>query len=75
MFRTNTFLKALFSLAAFLSISFQGIVVTATDIVGTEDVVSGASVFVFRESRKKPQESGAARSASAERGSGRIAIR
>ncbi len=34
----------------------QGLVVKATDIVATDDVVSGASVFVFRESRKKPQE-------------------
>ena len=56
MFRTNYFFKALFSLIAFFSISFQGIVVKATDIVATDDVVSGASVFVFRESRTKPQE-------------------
>ncbi len=57
MFRTNRFFKVLFSLTAFFSVSFQGIVVKATDIVATDDVISGASVFVFRESRKKPQES------------------
>lgn len=56
MFRKNNFLKALFSLIAFFSISFQGLVVRATDIVATDDVLSGSSVFVFRESRKKPQE-------------------
>ena len=57
MFRTNRFFKVLFSLTAFFSISFQGMVVKATDIVATDDVISGASVFVFRDSRKKPQES------------------
>ena len=56
MFGRNHFFKALFSMIAFFSISFQGLVVRATDIVATDDVVSGASVFVFRESRKKPQE-------------------
>ncbi|MGB7207451.1 MAG: tetratricopeptide repeat protein [Pyrinomonadaceae bacterium] len=56
MFRTSHFLKVLFSLTAFFSISFQSLAVKATDIVATDDVVNGASVFVFRESRKKPQE-------------------
>ena len=56
MFRKNHFLKVLFSLTAFFSISIQSMAVKATDIVATDDVVNGASVFVFRESRKKPQE-------------------
>ena len=56
MFRKNRFLKVLFSLIAFFCISLQSLVVKATDIVATDDVVNGASVFVFRESRKKPQE-------------------
>lgn len=58
MFRTNQFLKVLFSLLAFVSLNFQLVpVVQAKDIVATEDVVSGSSVFVFRDSRKRPQES------------------
>lgn len=57
MFRTNRFIQASFSVLAFLSISLQSIpAVRANDIVATEDVVSGSSVFVFRESRKRPQE-------------------
>lgn len=56
MFRKNHFFKAFFSLVAFFSISFQGLVVKATDIVASDDVVTGSSVFVFRESRNKPQE-------------------
>lgn len=60
MFRTNHFLKVLFSSLVFASISSQGLVVRANDIITTEDVVSGSSVFVFRESRKRPQESAGA---------------
>jgi len=56
MFRTNRTLKAFFSAIAFLSVILQGLPVRATDIVASEDVISGASVFVFRDSRKKPQE-------------------
>ncbi len=57
MFRTNHFLKVLFSVLAFVSINLQGIpAARANDIVATEDVVAGSSVFVFRESRKRPQE-------------------
>ena len=56
MFRNNRSVKSFFSLLAFFSISFQGVMVRATDIVAEEDVISGSSVFVFRESRKRPQE-------------------
>ncbi len=57
MFQTNSFFKVLFSVLAFISINLQGLpTVKANDIVATEDVVSGSSVFVFRESRKRPQE-------------------
>lgn len=58
MFRKNNAFKVVFSLLAFISISFQSVpAVRAGDIVATEDVVSGSSVFVFRNSRKQPQES------------------
>lgn len=57
MFRTNHSFKVLFSVLAFVSIGFQNVpVARAGDIVATEDVVAGSSVFVFRESRKRPQE-------------------
>lgn len=57
MFRKNNFVKAFLSLLVFASISSQGIVVRANDIVATEDVTRGSSVFVFRQSAKRPQES------------------
>ena len=57
MFRSNNLLKAVFSVSALAAVNFQGLVVArAGDIVATEDVVTGSSVFVFRESRKRPQE-------------------
>lgn len=57
MFRTSHFIKIFFSFLAFVSISFNGVpVVLAGDIVATEDVVAGSSVFVFRDSSKRPQE-------------------
>lgn len=58
MFRNNNLLKAAFSFAALASINLQGLIpVRANDLVTSEDVVSGSSVFVFRQSRKRPQES------------------
>lgn len=42
-----------------LNLSFAGLA-AGNDIVATEDVVAGSSVFVFRGSKKRPQEAGAA---------------
>jgi len=56
MFRSNRYLKAIFSLIVLASLNLQVLTVRATDIIASEDVVSGSSVFVFRESRKRPQE-------------------
>jgi len=56
MFRSNRYLKAFFSLIVLASLNLQVLTVRATDIIASEDVVSGSSVFVFRESRKRPQE-------------------
>lgn len=57
MFRKDHSFKLVFSLLALFSITFQSVpAVYAGDIVATEDVVAGSSVFVFRESRNKPQE-------------------
>ncbi len=57
MFRRNNFFRAVFSIAVLAALNVQGLVVVrANDIIASEDVVSGSSVFVFRESRKRPQE-------------------
>ena len=56
MFRSNSYLKAIFSIIVLASLNLQVLTVRATDIIASEDVVSGSSVFVFRESRKRPQE-------------------
>lgn len=57
MFRNNHSARVLFSIVAFLSINFQMIpTARANDLIATEDVRSGSSVFVFRESRRRPQE-------------------
>lgn len=57
MFRTNNLLKAVFSVAVLAAMTLQSVpVVRAGDIVASEDVLSGSSVFVFRQSSKRPQE-------------------
>ncbi len=56
MFRSTHILKSIFAFLVLFSMSFHSIPVYATDLVGSDDLAGGASVFVFRESRKKPQE-------------------
>lgn len=57
MFRNNRVFKTVFTLSVLAAINAQGLLVArATDIVASEDIGSGSSVFVFRQSRKKPQE-------------------
>lgn len=67
MFRSSRSLSALFSFVSILSVTFSGLAVNvrANDLVPEDDLSGGASVFVFRGSRKKPQERGAVRSFSA----------
>ncbi len=55
MFRVRRKLSLFLSISAFLSILPCPTSVIAQDLVATEDVAGGSSVFVFRESRKKPQ--------------------
>lgn len=55
MFSVRRKLSLFVSLSVFLSILPSQTKVTAQDLVATEDVGGGSSVFVFRESRKKPQ--------------------
>ena len=56
MFRNTQAAKLFLSLVLFLSLSLQGLMVKGQDIVSADDITGGgSSVFVFRESRKKPQ--------------------
>lgn len=55
MFRVRRSLSLFLSISAFLSILPTSTNVEAQDLVATEDVGGGSSVFVFRESRKKAQ--------------------
>jgi tetratricopeptide (TPR) repeat protein len=54
MFRT-TLVKTVFSAIIIYSVTFSAVKVPAQDIVPSDDVFAGSSVFVFRQSRKKPQ--------------------
>jgi len=55
MFRFKRQLSLFLSISAFLSVLPCPITVKAQDLVATEDVAGGSSVFVFRASRKAPQ--------------------
>lgn len=70
MFRNRPFAKSFFSSIVFLSLHFSCVLVFPQDIVAADDITGGASVFVFRKSRKEPQEKAAGRSI---RGGGRRA--
>ena len=65
-------LAFLLSISIFVSLLPSTRAVAAQDLVATEDISSGSSVFVFRESRKKPQaRSGGGRAIRSE-GSGHV---
>ncbi len=50
--------KVIIAIITITSLNLSGMSsVYANDIVASEDVVTGSSVFVFRESRRRPQES------------------
>ena len=63
MFRFRSFARFLFSSLVTFSIFGSSILVFPQDLVASDDVSGGASVFVFRKSRKEPQEKAAGRSA------------
>ena len=71
MFRNRQFAKSFFSSTVLFSISFSTIFVFPQDIVAQDDITGGSSVFVFRKSRKEPQEKAAGRAMRAGGGSGR----
>src|SRR5687767_12805817 len=58
MFRGKSFLNAVVSVVTIASLNFGSFTIDARampDLVPSDDLTSGASVFVFRDSRKKPQ--------------------
>ncbi|MEP7148729.1 MAG: tetratricopeptide repeat protein [Acidobacteriota bacterium] len=71
MFRNQYFARSLFSSAVLLSISVSTIFVFPQDIVASDEIAGGASVFVFRKSRTQPQEKAAGRAMRAGGGRGR----
>ncbi|HUR99663.1 MAG TPA: tetratricopeptide repeat protein [Pyrinomonadaceae bacterium] len=71
MFRNLHSAKSFFSSILLISICFSGMLVFPQDIVASDDITGGASVFVFRKSRKAPQEKAAGRSVRAGSAKGR----
>lgn len=55
MQQRSAVIKLLTTAAIILAILPAPVTVTGQDLVSTEDISGGSSVFVFRESRKKPQ--------------------
>jgi hypothetical protein len=55
MDRLKTSLKFVFASTVIASLMPQVFVIRAQDLVASDSVTGGASAFVFRESRKKPQ--------------------
>ena len=71
MFRNRPFANSTFSLAVLVSITFSTILVFPQDIVAMDDITGGSSVFVFRKSRKEPQEKAAGKAMRAGGGRGK----
>ena len=65
------YIAILLSISVFMSLLPFAQIATAQDLVTTEDVGGGSSVFVFRESRKKPQAKTGAGRVSVGQGAGR----
>lgn len=61
MFRNKPIAKSFFSSLVLLSVNLSCIMAFPQDIVAADDITGGASVFVFRKSRKEPQEKAAGR--------------
>ena len=72
MFRSRSFARFIVSSVISFSLSASSILVFPQDLVASDDVSGGASVFVFRKSRKEPQEKAAGRSARS--GGGRATV-
>src|SRR6187431_337843 len=61
MFALRSSAKSFCSLLVLASIGFSTIFVFPQDIIASDDLAGGSSVFVFRKSRKEPQEKAAGR--------------
>ena len=72
MFLSKSFAKFFVSSVVSFSLLASTILVFPQDLVASDDVSGGASVFVFRKSRKEPQEKAAGRSARS--GGGRAVV-
>src|SRR5215813_253309 len=68
MTRTNHTLRFFIIFCLVFSMMPYGSVVRAQDIIASDEISGGSSVFVFRQSRKKPQERSARSQAFAARG-------
>ena len=68
MFRCPSFTKSFVSSLVLASMTFSTIFVFPQDIIASDDITGGSSVFVFRKSRKEPQEKAAGRSMRGGRG-------
>jgi tetratricopeptide (TPR) repeat protein len=60
MFRSKPPARSLFSSVVLVALSFTTIFVFPQDIVASDDITGGSSVFLFRRSRKEPHEKAAA---------------
>jgi tetratricopeptide (TPR) repeat protein len=68
MLRFRSFAKSFFSTLILVSICFPTILVFPQDIVASDDITGGSSVFVFRRSKKEPHEKAAGRAMKASGG-------
>jgi tetratricopeptide (TPR) repeat protein len=75
MFGKSLLIRFLIAYSLIISNIPLAIPVQGQDIVASDDLTSGSSVFVFRESRKKPQERAASGKASFTRGKAGLATR
>ncbi|MGH7782637.1 MAG: tetratricopeptide repeat protein, partial [Candidatus Binatia bacterium] len=75
MTRTNLALRAFTAVSLIFSTLPFSITARAQDIVASDDIAGGSSVFVFRQSRKKPQERSSGAKGFSSRGAAGVASR
>lgn len=61
MLRTKSLIKSLVSTVLLFTLNLTSIFVFPQDLVASDDITGGSSVFVFRKSRKEPQAKAAGR--------------
>jgi len=75
MIRINRTLRVFTAVSLIFSTLPLGITARAQEVVASDDISGGSSVFVFRQSRKKPQERSSATKGYTSRGSAGVAAR